>query len=176
MLILLCGLPGSGKTTASLFFQQKGIPVVRMGMITEKILSDKNETCTEKNEKKVREMLRLRHGKAVYAKMIYPKIAEYDQVKHIIIEGLRSLQELRYFQKKYKTYTLFLDAKAEIRKRRLRRRKIRPLTYKEAEQREQFERTVLNIMNVKDRADIIIDNNGTRQTFYQQLLKIFKIV
>src|SRR3989344_4579324 len=123
--LLLVGLPGTGKTLAAKYFSimAPGVPVISLGKLTQKIIKEKGLIINEKNEKQIREKLRLKFGNAVFAEKILPEIKlNLTDNKHLIVEGLRSGKELEYLKKnlkKEKIILIYLDVEKNIRTKRL---------------------------------------------------------
>ena len=167
----MSGLPGAGKTTASEFFIAGAKPVIRMGEVTELQLIKKNLETGEANESSIRQGLREKYGDDIYAKKTFSKILKIkDTNALIIIEGIRSMAELRYFFTRLKKHILlYIDTDRELRHNRLKKRKKRPLKILEIALREKYEIDVLGVTKLKEHADYIVKNNSSKSNFFSRL-------
>lgn len=173
-LIVLAGLPGSGKTTASGILSEKDFAVVSMGFLTKKILSECELPLNGENEEFVRRILRKKYGKDIYAKIAKAEIIKYmDSGENVVLEGLRSIEELEYINKAFPDLKLiYITAPKELRYKRLRERKIRSIARVEAEKRDREEINILGINKVRERADIILVNDISKKMFRSQIISI----
>ncbi len=176
IVLILVGLPGCGKTTASIFFKEKNIPVVRMGDFTDEILKENNLSFTAKNEKKIREELRSKYGEDIYAKKTVEKILPlFSKSSLIVIDGMRSGVEYAYFKKHLPEVKLvFLEMEEKLRYQRLMQREDRPLNEMEARERDMSELNRLGLHTLRKSADFIVNNNGTKEDLFANLEDIFK--
>ncbi len=174
--LILTGLPGSGKTTAAGFFRRKKIPVIRMGDLTDAFLKEENLPFSQENEKRVRESLRKKYGVDIYAKKTYAKVSKCLEVQPmVVIDGMRSGEELDYFQKNLPDVKIiFLEAGQDIRYQRLSVRPERPLTYEDAKKRDMSELTQLGLYTLRKSADFILGNNGTEADLFKKLEDMLK--
>jgi dephospho-CoA kinase len=172
--IAIAGLPGSGKTTVSNYLHKKGYAVVYMGKVTKRIITEGMLDDSEENEKYIRDNLRVKYGKSVYAKLIISEIQEkLGKGNKVIIEGIRSIEELDYLKNCFAMIRVFyISAKDKLRYKRLAVREIRPLSYDQAISRDKDELNVLGLSNLKGKADIILDNSSTKNNLYLELDKI----
>lgn len=173
--LVLIGLAGSGKTTAAAYFKKKKFPIVRMGEVTDKLLIKSGLPYSEKNEKHIRENLRIKYGQDVYAKKVLPSVLRLIKRNDlIIIDGGRNKEELDLFRKNFANLKIiFLNTGKEIRYKRLQKRRQRPLTLIEAQERDVSELKYFKLQNLRKYADYIVDNNLKLADLYEQLRKIF---
>ena len=102
-LIILVGMPGSGKTTAASYFRRSGVSVFRMGELTEKILKEEKRPLNENEEKELREKIRRIYGEDIYAKDVWKRITGMKRKTDIVvIDGMRTYSEYKYFIQKYR--------------------------------------------------------------------------
>lgn len=172
--LILVGLPGSGKTTAAQFFHPQNIPVVRMGDLVDHFLINHNLEINEANERYCREKLRQKFGSQIFAEKIMQQVNDVgEHADLVIIEGMRSLSEKKYFQKNLKNIlTLFIETQKKLRWERLQQRKYRPVLLPEIKKRDLYELKVLKIGKLKEGADYIITNNKSVESFYSKLEKV----
>ncbi|MBM3283916.1 hypothetical protein FJY90_06790 [Candidatus Gottesmanbacteria bacterium] len=173
--VVLTGLPGSGKTTASDYFRKQHLSVVSMGEITRMLLQEKKLLQTEENEKAIRTNLRKNHGEDIYARLIMKDVRKMLRKHQLVaIEGLRSEKELDYFKKKLTDVKLiFINADRRIRYLRLQKRQFRPLDYHQAKQRDIWEKSQ-GVLRLRRSADWNIENQSTKSEFYAKLNQVIK--
>lgn len=175
MVFFITGLSGSGKTTAAGFFQRLGIPVVRMGDVTQRSLESKRLGRGEKQEETVRQALRARYGSAIYARRTLPYINRAAKTsRDVVVEGMRSRDELRYFEKTVGPVSLiYIQAETTIRRERLGKRPVRPLTADEIGMRDAWEQEI-GVERLKTVANYVVENNGTKEELYGKLHVILR--
>ena len=99
MILVVAGLPGSGKSTIAEMLRGEGFDVIEYGDIWRELL--KKAKIPLNDPKATREftaMLREKHGKDIYSKHAVKKIKK--SMKHVVLMGLRSTYELDYIKKK----------------------------------------------------------------------------
>ena len=175
-IIAVVGMCGSGKSIASDMLVEKGFQKVYFGGVTLDKLKEKGLEVTPENEKMMREKLREDLGMGAFAKILLPKIQELAQDSDVVLDGLYSWDEYKILNeelgKEMKTIAIIADKK--IRYRRLSEREIRPLTRKEAKERDLAE--IENIAKAPPiaYADYFILNNGTLEEYQDRLEMIIK--
>jgi len=167
MIIALCGLPGSGKTTAAEFLEQKGFTRVSFGKINLEELKKRGLEVNEQNEKILRDDLRKEHGMEAFAKLNISKIELISE--NIVIDDLMSYQEYELLSKRFKVLLVAITADEETRIRRLAHRKIRPLTSEEVKSRDYHQLNVLNLKESIAKADKTIINNSSFENLKQKI-------
>lgn len=173
-IILIAGLPGSGKSTTSEFFRQSAYSVVRMGVITDMLIKGNGGILSEENEKKVRDRLRETYGDDVYAMRVVPIIRRLlEGGNRVVVEGVRTLSELNHFRTQLdEIFLIYLEVSEKERYRRLAGRINRPLSLPEAKRRDNDEIYKLRVPDLKAHADMVIENNGSLLHLYSKLKKI----
>lgn len=163
-IIAIVGMPGAGKTEAADFFREKNISVIRFGEVTDDGLKEKGLVINSENEKKFREKLRKDFGMEAYAIKSLPKIkAALEKANIICIDGLRSFEEYEYLSKKYEDLILLaIYAPSDVRYKRLKNRKIRSVSPKNARERDIAELINLHMGPPIAMADYLIKNEGTK--------------
>ena len=137
-IIAIVGMCGSGKSVASDYLVNKGYQKVYFGGVTMEKLKENNMEITPENEKYMREKLRKDLGMAAYAKILLPRIEEFEKNGDVVLDGLYSWDELVILKEKLgsKLNVVAIIADRELRYSRLSIREIRPLTREEAEARD----------------------------------------
>jgi len=119
----VAGMPGSGKGTVRETLQKIGYPVVVMGDEIREEAKRRKLEPTPENLGKVMLKLRKEEGPAAVAKRCIPKMEKANE-KVVVVEGIRSLNEVDEFKKNFPTFTLIaIHASPETRFRRLFQRK-----------------------------------------------------
>ena len=99
MILVVVGLPGSGKSTVAEFLRKEDFDVIELGDIWRELL--KKAKIPMNDPRATREFtkrLRLEKGKDVYARYAVKKIKK--SMKHVVVMGVRSTYELNYLKKK----------------------------------------------------------------------------
>lgn len=163
LLIAFVGMAGSGKSSCIKYLEEKGYPSVYMGGITVNETKRRGLEVNETNEKMVREELRTTEGNDVMAKRITEQIehlANAGQTR-IIIDGLYSWTEYKYFKKQFghNVVVIAVAAPRHLRHERLRHRAVRPFTMEQASQRDHNEIEGIEKGGPIANADYTIVNN-----------------
>jgi len=177
ILLAIVGMAGAGKTEAAKYLEAKGYKKKYFGDATFEEIKRRGLEINEKNERQVREDLRKQYGMAAYAILAIPKIEELLKTEDLVIlESLYSWEEYKIIKEKYgdSFYTLAIYAPPALRYERLSKRPTRPLTPKEAQNRDLAQIENLNIAPPIAMADYLIVNLGTKEEFYQKIDKIIK--
>ena len=175
-IIAIVGMCGSGKSIASDYLEKKGYAKIYFGGVTMEKLKEKNLSVTPENEKMMREKLREDLGMGAFAKILLPRIKELSKDNDLVLDGLYSWDEYKILNEelgnKLKMIAIIVDKK--IRYKRLAEREIRPLTKKEAMNRDLSE--IENIAKAPPiaYADYYVLNNGTLEEYEKRLETIIK--
>jgi dephospho-CoA kinase len=176
-IIAILGLPGSGKSEMINYLIEKyGWPKIYFGEPTFDELRRLKLPFTEKNERMAREGLRKKFGSRYYGEQVIRKIKKIKGSRNIILESFYTWDEYLLFTEKFKTnfITLAVHASPKIRYERLRDRKERPLTKKDAQGRDYAQ-----IENLKQGgpiavADYMIVNESTKEELRKNVDNIVK--
>ena len=173
-LLVIVGMAGSGKSSIARHLEKKGWRVIRFGALTMRELESRHLPINEANEKAVREELRAKHGMDAFARILLPDIKQSLEVGPTVIDGLYSWAEYKFlrghFEEQMKVVAIYTTS--SVRYARLSQRLERPLSFKEAEQRDYAE-----IENVEKggpiaMADYTIVNDGTEKELFQAMDKL----
>jgi dephospho-CoA kinase len=101
MILVVVGLPGSGKSTVADFLKGRGFDVIEFGDIWRQLL--KEAKIPINNPRATREFtkqLRVKRGKDIYARYAVKRIKR--SMKHVVLMGVRSTYEMDYLRKNVK--------------------------------------------------------------------------
>jgi dephospho-CoA kinase len=162
MLVAVVGMPGSGKSEASGYLQDKhGFALLRFGDVIEETLRIDGRKLSEKNEKETREKIRKEHGMKAMAVMNEKKLGKLvAKSNSVVIDGLYSWEEYEYLKQKYLNLVLVaIYSPPSLRYLRLAKRTKRSLTDLEARNRDQAELKNLNKGGPIAMADHLVVND-----------------
>lgn len=162
IILAFVGMPGAGKTEATLYLQQKKIPFVRFGEITDEGVKELGLPLTPENERMYREKIRQELGMGAYAIKAKPKIENLlKENDTIVIDGLYSWEEYTSLKKEFPGLILIhIFTEPTIRYKRLSTRPVRSLSFEESRVRDIAELEKLNKGGPIAIADYLIENNS----------------
>ncbi|MFB6089308.1 MAG: AAA family ATPase [Candidatus Aenigmatarchaeota archaeon] len=166
-IVAVVGMPASGKSEAVKVFEKNGFSRVYFGKPVFDRLEKEGLEVNEENERKIREKMREEGGMAVMAKKCLPKIDEKLKKGNVVIESLYSWEEYKLLKKKYgdKFQVLAIYSSPRTRYKRLKKRKDRKLTKKEAKNRDYSQIENLHTPGPIAIADFTIVNEGSLKDF-----------
>lgn len=159
--IAISGMPGAGKGVASEAGKQLGFEVLVLGDIIREETERRGIEPTPKNIGDVMLELRANEGPAVVAKRLLSKI-ENVHSSRVIVEGVRSIDELHELQSEFAVITVAIHASPRTRFQRLlsRKRSDDPKNWEVFFERDCRELNV-GLGQVIALADIVLINEGT---------------
>ncbi len=177
-IIAIVGMAGAGKTEAANFFKEKGMGVLRFGLVIDEGLKSEGLPWTPENNTYYREEIRKDLGMAAVAIKMLPKIERaLKNNKKIVLDGLYSWEEYLYLLDRMPSlFLLCIYARPPIRYERLANRKERQFTKEEARKRDIHELVALNKGGPIALANYLIKNETTIEDFYKELERFLKIV
>jgi dephospho-CoA kinase len=96
-------MPGAGKTTVANYLSHKGIPLLVMGDVVREVAENDGLELTSDNLAKLMLRLRKRNGPEAVAHLIVNKIKlmkkEDKQLSVVIVDGIRSMAEVRLLRR-----------------------------------------------------------------------------
>jgi len=169
MILAIVGMTGSGKSEVSGHLRSLGFPVIRFGQIVVDEIARRGWELNPKNERTVREELRVAEGMDVCARRSLPTIRKaLEGSLLVVIDGLYSWSEYKTLRAELgeNLILLLVYTSKEKRYHRLKVRPERPLTFQEAQ-----ERDITEIENVEKGgpiafADYALLNDGTKAELF----------
>lgn len=173
--IAIVGMCGAGKSVLTQMFVDKGWNCVYFGSVTLNEVAKRNLESNPHNEKIVREELRSQHGLETYAKILLPEIKELSEKRPTVLDGLYSWSEYRLLKAELgeRLMLIAVIANTENRYSRLNKRLVRPLSKKEAIERDYAEIENLEKGGPIAISDIYIVNNSTAEEFTREFNRVY---
>ena len=177
-LVAIVGMCGSGKSTAVDYLTERNVPKVYFGGVVINAVKEAGLEVNEANEKMIRESLREKEGKDFIVKRVIEsakKLIEAGQ-KRIVLDGLYSWTEYKALRQEFSnemTVVAIVRPKA-LRRERLAKRPVRPLTPAEVAERDRSEIENLEKGGPIAIADYYVDNSGTIEEFHEAFGKLMK--
>ncbi|MFH1032292.1 MAG: AAA family ATPase [Chloroflexota bacterium] len=173
-IVSIVGMTGSGKTEVARLFEERGFTRIRFGDITDREVKKRGLELNEKNERRIRELLRQEHGMEAYAKLSQPEIDSTLKRSDVVIDGLYSWEEYLFLKSCYgKSFCVVaVWASPESRYDRLGARQIRPLTREEAASRDRAEIENINKGGPIAMADFTIINESSLDNLKKEAERI----
>lgn len=183
MILIVVGLPGSGKSTIAEMLREEKFDVIEYGDIWRELL--KKAKIPLNDPKATREFtarLREKYGKDIYSKYAVKKIRK--SMKHIVLMGLRSTYELDYIKKKVdKVDIIAVRSPFETRFNRLKNRAkpedpktIDDFKWLETREKRGFlpdkKEEKHGVLVIMKQADYVIDNSGTKEELKLKLDRV----
>ena len=175
-IIAITGMPWSGKSEAVRIAKEQGMPVVRMGDLVWEVTKTQGLDLTEENVGRIAHEMRNKYGNDIWAQKTVEKVKKPPSSHLILIDGIRTLDEVRYFKKTLSEdfVLIAVDASDETR-------------YKRAKIRGRADDTVdVEVMKERDRrelgwglgeviaaADIVIVNEHDITEFRNKISTVF---
>jgi dephospho-CoA kinase len=94
VIIAITGMPGTGKALASIVARELGLPVYVLGDVIRNEAKAKGILPTGENLGKLMLEIRKKEGKGIVARKLIP-IIKKERNKFVIVEGIRSLEEVK---------------------------------------------------------------------------------
>lgn len=172
MIIGLTGEMGSGKGTAAQYIEEKyKASSYRFSKILIKILDILRLEHIRKYTSGISTLLRKEYGDDIFSKVMAEDVRE-DGNNFIVIDGMRTLSDVKYLRKIPNFKFVFVEAETEKRFERIKKRNENPddesKTFKGFLREHNLE-TEIGIRDLKQHADFAIDNNGTKEELFQKI-------
>ena len=173
--LAIVGMPGSGKTTCAQILRDAGYPTFRFGTIVIDEIERRGWPVTPAHERQIREELRHTEGMAVMAQRALPILQGIVKERGcVVMDGLYSFSEYRYLREALdgELALLAIAAPRKLRHQRLSNRTDRPLSRREAEQRDWQEVEALEKSAPIALAEHTIVNDGSVAELSQRLKRV----
>jgi len=179
-LILLAGMPGSGKSIFALKAKEYGFGIVSLGDIIREEAIKRKLVLDSKNMMSIAKELRRTYGKDIVARLALKRILEMLNIHSIVIvDGIRNLEEVEFLKSNIDAEIIIVSihASPKTRFKRLveRGRSDDPKDWESFLNRD-YEELSLGLGNVIALSDVIIVNEGSLQEFHQLIENFFNKV
>ncbi len=173
LVILVTGLPGSGKSIVSEAAREKGIPVLVMGDVVREEARKRGLELLPENLSMVANDLRRKYGREAVAVFTARKIQELGLEGTVLVDGVRSLDEVAVFEELGDTCIIAVHASPSRRFERIRTRGRPgdPVTWRQFLERDLVELS-WGVGNVIALADYIVVNDTTLQEALEKSRRI----
>jgi len=172
--IVIVGMPGSGKAMASRVARELGYPVLVCGDVIREEAERRGLPPTPENIGTLMLKIREEEGRAIVAYRLIPRIQAQDSYV-VVVEGARNIEEIDELRRHYDVRTLAIHASPSTRFGRLksRGRSDDPKDWNEFIVRDQREIDV-GISRLIATADRMIVNEGSTREFRYSVNRLLK--
>lgn len=175
----ITGYPGSGKSTATSYLKDQGIPVISMGDIVRELALQQDDVSSSSEVGKWATSKREEEGDTYFAKQTCEQIQSEYTTDKIVIDGLRSSTELQIFEQEFESVEIIvIDAPFEIRFNRVTNRgrdeEEQNYTKEEFHKRDKQEEG-WGLSELIPNADHRIDNTNSIEHLHSQLNSILNL-
>ena len=169
VIIAITGMPGTGKALASNVARELGLPVYVLGDVIRNEAKAKGILPTGENLGKLMLEIRKKEGKGIVARKLIP-IIKKERNKFVIVEGIRSLEEVKELRNFCNVVILGIHSSPVQRFQRLskRGRSDDPKSWNDFAERDERELKV-GIGNVIALSDFMILNDSTIDKFKNRI-------
>jgi len=174
MIVIVTGMPGSGKSKIVREFERKGFPSVSMGDLVREETVKRGLELTKENVAKVSIRLRQELGQNAVAKLAVERVKELLKSNSlVVIDGVRSLDEVGTFRGAFpeeKIVIVAVHTSPEERFSRLRARGRHddPRSWEEFEERD-WKELKFGIGNVIAMADYMVVNDCHKKEYKRRV-------
>ncbi len=175
IIICITGMPGSGKSIVVEAARSLNLPVYTMGDVIREEVLRQGSQLTPDNMNRVARELREKYGSDIVARRIFEKIDKNTRI--VVIDGLRSLDEKKYFETQGKVIVIAVHASPKTRFSRLvkRGRPGDPSTWEQFVERD-FNELRFGIGDVIALADYMVINEGNKEQTYNTAIHILSTI
>lgn len=172
MIYCITGMPGSGKSLVSETAKSMGMTVLNMGDVIREEARSRGVEITPESLGLLMLKLREEEGEGVVAKRCLERAR--GSAPPIVIEGVRSLEELAYFRSSGEVLVVAVHASPKTRFKRLLRRgrEDDPRDWKTFEERDLRELRV-GLGSVIALADLVLVNEGPKTELVSSAKRLF---
>ncbi|WP_461864679.1 dephospho-CoA kinase [Thermococcus sp.] len=179
MIVIVTGMPGSGKSKIVREFSKHGVPHVSMGDIVREETVKRGLDLTKENVAKVSIRLRQELGQNAVAKLTVEKVRELLKSSSVVvIDGVRSLDEVGTFRSAFPEEEIVIVAvhtppHMRFQRLRARGRHDDPQSWEEFEERD-WKELRFGIGSVIAMADYVIVNDRSREEYSRRVRELVK--
>ncbi len=172
VVIGVTGMPGAKKSVVAQLLARYGFLLFEMSSFIKESVVARGHIPTLQNLAEVSSQLRKKHGADIIARTCWES-AKHAGSKGVVIDGIRSMDEVRYFRSVSSWFILLhVHASPETRFERAVRRQIEPLTPKEFYKTDRHN-LELGVSEVIALADYVIVNDTYNSRNLEEEVKIF---
>ena len=179
-ILAFVGLTGSGKSSAVEYVTAKGLPKVYFSGIVLDEVQRRGLEITQENEQPIREELRETEGKDFIVKRIISQIHDLIEAgqDRIVADGLYTWTEYKVLKREFpgELTVVAVVTPKHLRKQRMAKRPLRPLTSDQVDQRDWAEIENIEKGGPIAVADYFIHNDGGVEKLHTQIDDILKTV
>ena len=164
-----------GKGTASQYLAEKHkANSYRFSTMLRDVLDRLYLDQSRENMQEISKVLRKNFGEDLMAKVITDDVKN-DKGEVVVVDGVRRMADIKYLGEIPEFKFIYIDVDLETRYERM---KIRNENEGDSEKtleefkKEHEQESELQIRDLKEKADFVIDNNGSLEEFYSQIEKI----
>ena len=177
IIIGLTGRIASGKDTIGKYLSEEySAQKIRFSTLLRDILEIIDLPDSRENMQDLSTILRKRFGENILAKAMM-KLAKNTNNNLIVIDGVRRITDVENFKKLKKFFLIYIDVRQDNRYQRATARNENPgddtLSREKFNKRDLAE-TEVQIESLKEKADFVIDNNGSLTETHEQIKKYIK--
>ncbi|NJE09459.1 dephospho-CoA kinase [Thermococcus sp. MAR1] len=177
MIIIVTGMPGSGKSKIVKEFERRGFPSVSMGDVVREETAKRGLELTKENVAKVSIRLRQELGQNAVAKLTVEKVKVLlKESPVVVIDGVRSLDEVGTFRSAFPDEEIVIIAvhtppRLRFERLRARGRHDDPRTWEDFEERD-WKELKFGIGNVIAMADYMVVNDCSREEYGERVREL----
>ncbi|UCD02374.1 MAG: flagellar hook-basal body complex protein FliE [Promethearchaeota archaeon] len=170
--IAICGLPGSGKTTAIEAIKDLGI-IITMGDVIRNEAKKRNLEPSGNNIGKIAKEMREKGGPGIIAEKCVNLIKRLKDEQVVFVDGVRSLSEINIFRKNWKfpVIAIVVDEKRRFNRLFERARSDDPKSLEDLKERDKRE-IEFGLDKVLENAEYTILNNTTIEDLKEKTRKL----
>jgi dephospho-CoA kinase len=174
-LVLIAGLPGAGKTTVAKILAEKGLPVLSMGDVIREEARRRGKPDDIDSMRGFMAQLRKERGEAIVAELIIRKLRGISGPL-VVIDGLRSEEELDAFRRVASRVLLILVASDLQRRFQRLSKRARPDDPKKVEDLRRRDNTELTVglEKLMSREGVKITNDGDIESLKRKTVELFR--
>jgi len=175
-IIAFTGMPFSGKTEAVKIARNMSIEIIRMGDLVWEEVKKRGLKISDKNVGFIANEMRNKFGKDIWAVKTIEKIKDKNDVKSLLIDGVRNFEEVVRFKKILgdNFILIAINSSDHVRHKRAlnRGREDDSRVIREIKERD-IREIKWGIKEAIKSSDVIVSNNGTKKDLENKIIEIF---